>query len=81
MDTQKMERDLQIAKALKEELPGTWEWRTQNALSVMISAEPENPPLAKVGSYGWLNDVLAHGSRQMENANRIFGYYLLIWSL
>jgi hypothetical protein len=81
VDAQKVERGLQITEALKEELPGTWEWRTQNALSVRISAEAGNPPLANVGSYGRLNDALAHGPHQMENANRIFDYYLLIWSL
>lgn len=72
MDAEKMERSLQITKALKEELPGTWERRTQNALSVRISVEPENPLLANVGSYGRLNDVLARGPHKVENVKRMF---------
>jgi ubiquitin carboxyl-terminal hydrolase L5 len=73
---QKMERDLQIMKMSKEELPGAWERCIQNALSVKTSVEDEleKPRLANVCPFLWPLCVLIHGCYQTENIKRTFDY-------
>ena len=73
---QKMERDIQIMKMEKEELPGAWERCIENALSVKTSVEDEleKPRLANVGSFRRSCCARPHGSYQTENIKRTFDY-------
>lgn len=72
----KMERDVEIMKTPKEELPSVWERCIKDALSIKISVEDEleKPRLANVGYSQRLRHVLAYDHYQTENIKRTFDY-------
>lgn len=73
---QKLEREMEIMKMQKEELPGAWGRCVENAISIktLVEDELEKPRLANVGSLQRSRCVTTHGCYQTENIKRAFDY-------